>query len=243
VVPLCRIFKQSLLVVFLLTALNSSAQKNDAGSWTVLSTKLNLSDKWNLFNELQVRSQSFYSRFYYYEVKGGVSYAVSRNFSFLVGIGKYKTFSDGGNFEQPVTASEFRLWQQLTMNHFLDRIKFEHRYRVEQRWFTTGYRNRFRYRLNAVVPVNSKRISRGVFYATAFNEIFLTNSAPYFERNRVFAGAGYQFSDAFTLQPGYVYQYDYRNGAGSGKHFFQLSMILELDAQNNKAEKVPGNID
>jgi hypothetical protein len=233
------------LILFVLfgISLQVSGQQNDFGSWNVINTKLNLSEKWNVFNELQVRSQSFYDNHFYYEIKGGVSYEISKNFSVLLGTGKYKTFTDGGSFKQPVTASEYRLWQQITMNHFLDRLKFEHRYRIEQRWFTTGYRNRFRYRLNVAVPLNNKKITAGTFYASAFNEIFLTNTEPYFERNRFFSGLGYQINDHFTIQPGYVYQYDYRNGEGSGKHFFQLTLMIEIDADKNTSERMPGNID
>lgn len=234
-----RIICLSILVI----SLHVQGQKNDFGSWNVLNTKVNLSEKWNLFNELQVRSQSFYANHFYYEVKGGVSFAISKNFSVLAGIGKYKTFTDGGSFKQPVTNNEFRFWQQLTMNHYLDRIKFEHRYRVEQRWFKDEYRNRFRYRLSAAVPINARKIAAKVFYASAFNEIFLTNTEPYFERNRVFAGMGYQINDMFTIQPGYVYQYDYRDGAGKGKHFFQLTLMIEVDTHKNTSERVPGNLD
>ena len=235
--------KRILLLALTAISINSFSQKDDFGSWNVLNTKLSLSEKWSLFNELQVRSQSFYANHFYYEIKGGASYSLTNTFSFLLGLGKYKTFSDGGSFKQPVTASEFRLWQQITMNHFLDRLKFEHRYRIEQRWFTTGYRNRFRYRLNAAVPINRTKVTNKTIYAAAFNEIFLTNTQPYFERNRFFAGIGYQINDHFTVQPGYVYQYDYRNGVGSGKHFFQLTLMIEIDAHKNTSERMPGNID
>lgn len=218
-------------------------QKDDFGSWNVLNTKLTISPKWSAMTELQLRSQSFYHNHFYYEIKGGVTYSFNKNFSFLVGTGRYITYTDGGSFTKPVTANEWRLWQQLTMNNYLERVKFEHRYRVEQRWFKTGYRNRFRYRLNSVVPINKKKIGPGTFYMAAFNEIFLTNKAPYFERNRFFSGVGYQFSKYLSLQPGYVYQYDYRNGVGAGKHFFQLTLSVEIDADKNPSERIPGNVD
>lgn len=232
-----------LLTVALLATTSLFAQKSHFGSWNVITTKLTLTDKWGAYNELQLRSQSFYNDHFYYEVKGGVSYAVNKNFTFLIGAGRYITYTDGGSFEKPVTANEFRFWQQLTMNQYLERIKFEHRYRVEQRWFKTGFRNRFRYRLNMAVPLNNKKIGPKTFYLGAFNEIFLTNKAPYFERNRVFAGAGYQFSKNLTVQPGYVYQYDYRNNAGAGKHFFQLTFTIDIDAHKNPNERIPGNVD
>jgi Protein of unknown function (DUF2490) len=235
--------KAFLLALLLLLSHSVFSQQKDFGSWNVINTKLTLSSKWGLFNELQLRSQSFYNHHYYYEIKGGISYSVNKNFSFLVGAGKYITYTDGGNFKSPITANEYRLWEQLTMNQYLERLKFEHRYRVEQRWFKTGYRNRFRYRLNVAVPINNKKMQPKTFYISAFNEIFLTNRAPYFERNRFFAGAGYQLSKNFTIQPGYVYQLDYRNNVGAGKHFFQLTLSIEIDAHKNPNEKIPGNVD
>ncbi|MBC7947089.1 MAG: DUF2490 domain-containing protein [Chitinophagaceae bacterium] len=235
-----RIFLCSCLMMLCIT---TYSQKKDFGSWNVINTKITLDAKWGLFNELQLRSQSFYDNHFYYEVKGGVSYSVNKSFSILLGTGKYITYSDEGSFKKPVTANETRFWQQLTMNHYLERLKFEHRYRIEQRWFKTGYRNRFRYRLNAAAPLSNKKMGPKTLYISAFDEVFLTNVAPYFERNRFFAGVGYQFNKTFTVQPGYAYQFDYRNLSGAGKHFFQLTLMIEVDAHKNPNEKIPGNVD
>lgn len=235
--------KAFILLISLLVNTVIFSQASHFGSWNIINTKLTISNKWSLFNELQVRSQSFYSNHFYHEIKGGISYNISKNFSVLLGIGKYTTYSDGGSFRKPVSADEFRFWQQVTMNHYLERLKFEHRYRVEQRWFDTGYRNRFRYRLSTVLPINKRKMEPKTFYASAFNEVFLTNKAPYFERNRFFAGPGYEVTKWFTLQPGYVYQYDYRNNKGAGKHFFQLSLLFDIDADKNPNETIPGYMD
>ena len=231
---------------FLLLLISQIAfsQTSDFGSWNVINTRLSLTDRWSVFNELQLRSQSFYSNHFYYEVKGGVSYAVNKNFTFLLGTGKYVTYSDGGSFTKPVASNETRFWQQVAMNHFLERLKFEHRYRVEQRWYKDGnYRNRFRYRLNVALPINNNKIGPKTFYLASFDEIFLTNKAPYFERNRFFAGVGYQFLKWLTVQPGYVYQYDYRSGNPLGKHYFQLTIAFEIDADKDPGERMPGNVD
>lgn len=233
-----------LLTILLLSSGLLSAQKSHFGSWNVITTRVTLSEKWGVYNELQLRSQSFYNDHFYHEVKGGVSYSISKNFVVLLGIGDYQTYSDGGNFVKPRTAHETRLWQQLTMNHYLERIKFEHRYRVEQRWFNTGFRQRYRYRLNAAVPINHRKMGPNTYYLASFNELFLTNKAPYFERNRFFAGGGYQINKHFTLQPGYVYQYDYRPTSSSlGKHFFQLTLTIDINADKSPNERIPGNLD
>ena len=235
---------RSCAIVLLFVSRVAYSQTSDFGSWNVINTKLILSDQWSVFNELQLRSQSFYSNHYYYEVKGGVAYAVNKNFTFLLGTGKYVTYSDPGSFAKPVSSNETRFWQQVTMNHFLERLKFEHRYRVEQRWFEDSYRNRFRYRLNIAIPLNSNKIGPKTFYLATFDEIFLTNKGPYFERNRFFAGAGYQAAKWVTIQPGYVYQYDYKNNIDPlGKHFFQLTITFEIDAHKDPNEKMPGTVD
>jgi hypothetical protein len=235
--------RNTFVAILLLSSLSAISQRSHFGSWNVITTRVTLSEKWGVYNELQLRSQSFYGDHFYHEVKGGVSYALNKNFVVLLGIGDYQTYTDGGSFVKPITAHETRLWQQLTMNHYLERIKFEHRYRIEQRWFNTGYRNRFRYRLNAAVPLNHKKMGPKTFYLASFNEIFLTNKAPYFERNRFFAGAGYQMSKHFTIQPGYVYQFDYRNNIGLGKHFFQLTLTIDVNAHKSSNERIPGNLD
>jgi|SRR6218665_953443 len=233
-----------LLTILLLSSGALSAQRSHFGSWNVITTRVTLSEKWGFYNELQLRSQSFYNDHFYHEVKGGVSYSISKNFVVLLGLGDYQTYSDGGNFVKPVAAHETRLWQQLTMNQYLERVKFEHRYRMEQRWFTTGFRQRYRYRLNAAVPINHRKMGPDTYYVAAFNEIFLTNKAPYFERNRLFVGGGYQLNKHFTLQPGYVYQYDYRsNNTGTGKHFFQLTLTIDVNADKSPNERIPGNLD
>jgi hypothetical protein len=214
------------------------SQKSDFGSWNIIITNLKLSQRWTVFNELQIRSQSFYDNFYYYEIKGGAAYTINNNISFLLGTGKYVTYSDPGDFTKPIASNETRFWQQVTLNHFLDRLKFEHRYRAEQRWYKDGnYRNRFRYRLNIIVPLNHNKMGPKTFYLAAFDEIFFTNKTPWFERNRFFAGAGYQAAKWITIQPGYAYQYDYNNNVNPlKKHFFQITMLFDLDAQEDKTK-------
>lgn len=234
----------SLLTILVLSSGLSFAQKSHFGSWNTITTRVTLSEKWGFYNELQLRSQSFYNNHFYHEIKGGVSYAISKNFVVLLGVGDYQTYSDGGSFQKPIAAHETRLWQQLTMNHYLDRIKFEHRYRIEQRWFTTGFRQRYRYRLNTAVPINNRKIGPKTFYLASFNELFLTNEKPYFARNRFFGGCGYQLNKNLTIQPGYIYQFDYdENNTGWGKHFFQLTLTIDIDAEKSTRERIPGILD
>ena len=227
-------------ISLLLLSISTSAQ---LGSWNIVNVKANLNEKWSLFGEAQLRSLSFYNQFHYYEYKGGATFNINKNFSLQGGLGNYDTYAEGGNFKTPMVNDEFRTWLQFSMKQNLDRIKFEHRYRAEQRWTINGYRNRFRYRFQSVIPVNKKKLEKGSLYATAWNEIFFTNRAPYFERNRLFIGCGYELSDHLAIQTGFLNQFDYRLNDETGRNFLQISFLYELAIKKKKQEHVPGGID
>jgi hypothetical protein len=160
-------------------------------------------------------------------------------FSALLAAGRYATYSGDDNYEKPLSGEEFRIWQQLSFNDRLGRLRVDHRLRAEQRFMSNAvYRNRFRYRLNIVLPLGHEPLAPRSFYLTSFDEIFLTNKAPHFERNRIFGGGGYVCSEVVTLQAGYLYQYGYSPAATTGKHFIHLSLLLQLNPSNNSAKMI-----
>lgn len=205
-----------------------SSQTNALGTWNVLHVRYLINDKWNVFFEPQLRSLRFYDDFHYHEVKGGANYRIDKNFSIGFGIGKYDTYQEGGSFVTPKQNDELRTWLHLTMQQQLQRFRFEHRYRAEQRFANGNYRNRFRYRVQVSAPLNRAQTGVGALSAIAWNEIFFTNKEPYFERNRVFAGMGYEFSRQLSLQMGWLYQFDYRLTDEIGRNFLQITLQTTL---------------
>lgn len=188
--------------------------------------------------ETQLRSLSFYDQFHYYEYKTGVTYKIKNSVSITTGIGSYNTYSEGGNFENPIQNKEIRSWFQLNMKNDLDFVVLEHRYRAEQRFTSNGYKNRFRYRLGAIVPINNKQIVPKTFYVSAWNEIFFTDNEPYFERNRMFVGLGYEFSKQLAVQIGYIHQFDYKINDETGRYFLNIALLYTFDL-SNKNEFTP----
>lgn len=193
-----------------------------------------LNKRWSFFAEGQLRSLRFYDHFHYYEYKGGPVFKLDNNFSFTTGFGRYNTYGSGGNFKRPTQQREYRSWLQVNMKNRIKRVEIEHRYRAEQRFTSRGYRNRFRYRLSANVPLNGKDAARPL-YLQPSNEIFLTNRAPFFERNRSAVNLGYVLSKKFTMQTGILHQYDYRLTDETGSTFFQIAGLFTLDLKKNKA--------
>jgi hypothetical protein len=228
--------KYALAWLLNLQILQAQSDLDHLGTWNIVNVKLTLSRHWSIFAEPQLRSLRFYDHFHYYEVKGGVQYTLNPNFSFLAGAGEYHTYQEGGDFVEPQLNDEFRSWLQVTMSQRLNRLKFEHRYRAEQRWPSSGYRNRFRYRLNAVFTLGDEKLKPGDWYLTASNEIFFTDRAPYFERNRFFVGAGYLAREWLTLQAGWMKQFDYRINDETGRNFLQISVLTEFSLKR-KAEQ------
>jgi hypothetical protein len=233
------------MAAFFLTASRGLAQSNNVGAWNILSFKLNLEKSWSVFAEAQLRSQLFYDQFSYYEAKTGATYSFKKNYSVVLGGGRYVTYSSGDNFKKPFVNREWRIWEQFGMNSYLDRIKFENRYRIEQRWTSNaGFRNRFRYKLNISAPLNKKKIDPGTFFLSTSDELFFTTSTPNYEQNRFFAGAGYEVSKHLTLQSGYLHQLAYSaNNTRSHKGYFQLSVLLETNAHKEHHEKTIGGVD
>jgi hypothetical protein len=204
------------------------AQNFDLGSWNILNIKYNQNEKWSFFGEAQLRSLKFYNNFHYYEYKGGINLKVHKNVKLTLGAGSYQTYNEGGNFVLPKNNNEFRLWPQAVLFQSIGNFKIEQRYRSEFRFTSNGYRNRFRYRLGVSYPFGKEQNNYKPFQINASNELFFTNTEPYFERNRMLVTFNYKPSKATTLQIGYLHQFDYKINDETGRDFLQLGYFIEI---------------
>jgi hypothetical protein len=206
----------------------SMAQDSRLGSWNIINLKYNQGEKWSAFTELQVRSLQFYNDFHYYEFTGGFNYQLNPFLRFTLAGGTYQTYAEGGTFIKPKNSDEVRLWPQVTLNQPIGRFKIEHRYRAEFRFTDRGNRNRFRYRLAGVYPFGKQVRGYRPFQLAVSSEIFLSNRAPYFERNRVIVALYSRLSKEIYLLVGYLYQYDYRLVDEIGRDFLTAGVFFEL---------------
>jgi hypothetical protein len=224
-----RILPFGWLSLVALVAGGAQAQEfRDLGTWNILNARFQLNDRWQVSAEAQLRSLSFYQNFHYYEFKGGVGYKVTDQMAVFVGAGSYQTYAEGGNFVTPKVNDEFRAWSQVSLNNFWGRLRLEHRYRWENRWTLRGYRNRFRYRLQALLPLNRPKAQPGALYAVGWTELFLTDRATYFERSRNFLGLGYELNPRLAFQLGWVRQFDYFVTDEIGRNFVQVSVLFNF---------------
>ncbi len=235
-----------LIVCFCLICLSGIlAQSEPLGTWSILTAKVALNKKWSFFGEGQLRSIRLYDDFFYFEIKGGITFNLNENIAATLGSGRYHTYNttEPGNFVEPLAQGETRTWIQLVMEQYLDRVHFEHRYRAEQRFTTNGYRNRFRYRINVFFPINRRELIPKTLYASISDEIFFTDKAPYYERNRFFAGLGYKASSTVAFQAGYMRQFDFKIEKSSHRNFLQTSLLFSFRLKEQKEPSIPSTTD
>ncbi len=206
-----------------------SQQQNEIlGTWNVFNIKYNINPKWSFFAEAQLRSLQFYDHFHYHEYKGGINYNIIPPLRLSLGAGDYDTYQEGGNFVTPKKNDEFRIWPQVLLTQPLGIFQIEQRFRAEFRFTSNGYRNRFRYRLGIMFPFGKEKNGYIPYMVSLSNELFLTNRAPYFERNRIQMAFNYRTSKVTTLQMGYIHQFDYQIDDETGRDFFQIGVFLEF---------------
>lgn len=204
------------------------AQKKDWGSWTTINVKETFNPRWSVYTEFQLRSLSPAEKFYYYELKGGLTYSFLEKYSFTLGTGLYTTFEERPEFDGYSKQKEFRIWEQFIASQKLSIIEIEHRYRIEQR-LSDSYRNRFKYRLQVSVPINKKEITAKALYASIYDEVFFTDNLPHFNRNRFHLGAGYLFNKNIGLQMGWLRQVDFLDQRQRRKNYLFTSLSFKFN--------------
>jgi len=225
-----RKLRLSLATICLLIIYNLTfAQTNShLGNYNTLIFKAKISPKLAVFNENQFRSNNYDLKYDYFEVKAGISYAITKNLTALFGTGFYNIYPTGELFQTPARQKEFRTWFELNYKHACSRFNFEHRVRIEQRFIPGNYKNRYRYRLGLVIPVNKAEMVKGSVYLAVNNEFWLPQHGVFMEKNRFFAGAGFKISSSTAFQIGCINDHDYKSDGYSVKNYLQLMLIYDF---------------
>ena len=193
------------------------------GNWMGVNSTLRLSDHWSLFGQGEVR---------FWEAASNLNEVLWRfaghydiNPFAMVGLGyvRVDTWAFDDDNDSSRIRIENRLYQQFALRQTWARAKFEHRFRLEQRWFARNdldndYSSRIRYRLQVTVPITHKTIQPGASFINTFNETFINfdSGEREFDQNRLYVAGGHQFTPASNLQLGLLWQ------ARSSEDFFRL---------------------
>lgn len=225
--------KQAFLVFLFFFSFFFRAQtefKPHASNFNMLSFTYKHNRQWSAYIEFQQRSIEDFSMPDYYEMKGGLGYNFNKNNQFLIGIGKYGTYRESKFYQR-----ELRIWLQYILSHNITRLKFDHRIRLEKRFFyypQTDHNindERYRYRMAVTLPLNNDKLKSKTFFVNTFEELFVGPKEPAFKRNRLFGGFGYQFNDYVNTNIGYMWQKEFLNSGNKNYHFIYLGINFTFD--------------
>jgi len=182
--------------------------EDELGNWLIYNGTVRFSQEWSIFTEGQIRLWEPVSNVNELLARAAAHYNLTPDA--LVGLGYLRADTwpyDDGSREK----YENRLYQQLTVWHSWAKSRFEHRYRLEQRWIKasgeTQYSNRVRYRLQVTTPLNRESMAAGAYFLNFYNEFFIDfDDVRTFDQNRLYGAGGYQFTPTANLQLGLLWQ-------------------------------------
>lgn len=204
--------------------ITTPTSNDDLGNWMMYFGMNRVSDKLSIHSEIQYRNHKVGPSIEQLLLRTGLNYHISNNAFVTAGYG-YIASHEFESEQSGPESTEHRIWQQLIMTNFIGRFKFEHRYRVEQRWVNDDYRDRLRYRLMLFYPINKPKIEKGTVFLGIYDEIFLNTKDTFFDRNRLYGAVGYQLNQNAGIQVGVLRQ----RVNDFGKWYLQFALIFNTD--------------
>ena len=199
--------------------------QDEVGNWIMYFGTNRLSDNWSIHSEVQYRNHTIQpTNIEQLLLRTGLNYHIADNAIVTLGYGYIASHDFESEPKEP-ESTEHRIFQQLILINKVGRVKFEHRYRIEQRWVNGDYRDRLRYRLMAFIPLNNTTITKGTYFIGLYDEIFMNTKDVFFDRNRLYGALGYQVSKTTQVQVGYLRQ---RVNA-FGKNYLQFGVVVNPD--------------
>ncbi len=194
-----------LLLITLAFPAYVQSQDSNFGNWLIYIGNKKLNSKWNLHNEVQLRSYNAIGDLEQLLLRTGLGYSFNENKNnILLGYGYITSENYIANTDEKLTVNEHRIFQQFTSKQNIGIVSINHRYRFEQRFVAEDYKMRFRYFLAVNIPFSKEKDK---CYFSAYNEIFLNTKTSIFDRNRVYTGIGYKINKNIRLEAGYMNQF------------------------------------
>jgi hypothetical protein len=192
------------LILGLMLPTFAQSQDDNFGNWLIYIGNKTLNQKWNIHNEVQYRNYNAVGNLEQLLLRTGLGFSFNKSKNnILLGYGYILSENYRNNTAEKVSINEHRIFQQFTSKQEIGRVKLNHRYRFEQRFVESDFKMRFRYFLSLNIPFNQTN----TYYFSAYNEIFLNTETSIFDRDRVYGGLGYRFSNALRLEIGYMNQF------------------------------------
>lgn len=223
-----RIFMIALCVTFMGVAQENG--DNTLGSWHMYFGTNKIAEKWSIHSEGQLRYFEQAKNFNQLLLRTGINYHINPNAIVTLGYGYIETDASFEEITNEENAKEHRIFQQLILKDKVGEFKFEHRYRLEQRFINFGDSNdtqhRARYRLQVTLPLTD------IFFLNFYDEIFLNLQGSVYGQNRLYGALGINVTTDLSVQAGYL-----KNHFPSANFDrLQIGVIWNTDLRKKKKE-------
>ena len=185
----------------------SSGQKSNFGNWFVYFGNQAINNKWNWYNEVQVRNYNFIGDLEQLVLRTGIGYNLTENNNnVLLGFAYVYAEPYVPNTDRKSSNNTYTIYQQFITRQNFGRVFILHRYRIEERFLPDNFRMRYRYFLSLNIPITDKLMSPKTLYASAYNEIFLNGNTPVFNQDRVYGALGWVINKNLRTELGVMTQ-------------------------------------
>ncbi len=197
--------KKTLLLFLLFFTVSNFAQEigdDQLGSWFMYFGTNKVSEKLSIHTEAQFRYFGTGKNFNQLLLRTGVNYQINPDAIATLGYGYISTDGTFEEMPEEVNIREHRIFEQFILKNTVGKFKFEHRYRLEQRFIifrdSNDTQHRARYRLQITLPLSA------VFFLNFYDEIFLNLQDDVFGQNRLYGAIGANVFKNTSIQVGYL---------------------------------------
>lgn len=199
------------------------------GSWAMLFTNNQVSEKLSIHAEAQYRNYEFGQNFNQLLLRTALNYHISEKAMASFGYGYITTDTSFEELDGEKNVTENRLYEQFVLRNSVGNFKFSHRYRLEQRFINRPFgenstEHRARYFLRVTYPLND------TWFLTAYDEVFINLQNDFFGQNRLYGAVGYNFNENVSTQVGYL-KNDFSVDTFDR---FQLAIFIKTDLRKKK---------
>ena len=220
---------------------NNRLQEHNAIGWMATTIALPVSKKISFHTEYQWRRANFLKHWQQSLLRPGITFKINPQVSFQAGYAWALTFPYGTyNLASiPKDFPEHRIYEQVVLTSGIGKTTLTNRIRLEQRWigrFTSNesedpfyvFMNRLRYMPRLDFPLSKK------WYLAAYDEILMgfgkNVGENIFDQNRVSTIVGYNGSNHFRIEGGFINQTVQLGREIENKNVFQYNNGLILSS-------------
>ena len=189
-------------------------QKVEHNGWLFLSHKQKITEKWQLSSDFQIRTADKLDFLNTLLIRPNIGYKISDKQTVALGytfFGRWMR-ENGEMIYQP----EHRIFEQYQLEIKIRRTELTNRIRYEQRFIRKDeniFAQRFRYYIQAQIPLIADPDFKKGFYTAVQDEIFLNVQGKdklnnhIYDQNRTYISLGYRFGENLELEAGYMFRY------------------------------------